>query len=77
MTEGEWINKNDSITKEEWEAYQGSAEDRFNAAGQAAGQNAIAASGIADAMVVSCDFVNYDYCITESRIVPYMTEQKE
>ena len=30
-------------------------------ASQQAGQNAIAASGIADALIVSCDFVNYDY----------------
>ena len=30
-------------------------------ASQQAGQNAIAASGIADAIITSCDFVNYDY----------------
>jgi len=61
MTEGEWINKKDSITKNEWDTYQDSAEHRFAMASQQAGQNAIAASGIADAIITSCDFVNYDY----------------
>ena len=61
MTEGEWINKKDELTKEEWEHYYDSAEHRFAFASQQAGQNAIAASGIADGMIVSCDFVNYDY----------------
>ena len=61
MTEGEWISKKDSLDKEEWEHYYDSAEHRFAFASQQAGQNAIAASGIADALIVSCDFVNYDY----------------
>ena len=61
MTEGEWMSKNDSITKNEWDTYQDSAEHRFAMASQQAGQNAIAASGIADAIITSCDFVNYDY----------------
>ena len=61
MTEGEWISKQDTLTKEEWEHYYDSAEHRFAFASQQAGQNAIAASGIADGMIVSCDFVNYDY----------------
>lgn len=61
MTEGEWISKKDSLDKEEWEHYYDSAEHRFAFASQQAGQNAIAASGIADGMIVSCDFVNYDY----------------
>ena len=61
MTEGEWISKKDELTKDEWEHYYDSAEHRFAFASQQAGQNAIAASGIADGMIVSCDFVNYDY----------------
>ena len=61
MTEGEWISKKDTLSKEEWETYQDSAEHRYAMASQQAGQNAIAASGIADALIVSCDFVNYDY----------------
>ena len=61
MTEGEWISKKDSLTKNEWDTYQDSAEHRFAMASQEAGQNAIAASGIADAIITSCDFVNYDY----------------
>jgi hypothetical protein len=61
MTEGEWISNKDELTKDEWEHYYGSAEHRFASASQQAGQNAIAASGIADGMIVSCDFVNYDY----------------
>ena len=61
MTEGEWISKKDDLTKNEWDTYQDSAEHRFAMASQQAGQNAIAASGIADALIVSCDFVNYDY----------------
>lgn len=61
MTEGEWISKKDDLTKDEWEHYYDSAEHRFIFASQVAGQNAIAASGIADGMIVSCDFVNYDY----------------
>ena len=61
MTEGEWISKKDDLTKNEWDTYQDSAEHRFAMASQQAGQNAIAASGIADARIVSCDFVNYDY----------------
>ena len=61
MTEGEWISKKDSLSKNEWDTYQDSAEHRFAMASQQAGQNAIAASGIADAIITSCDFVNYDY----------------
>ena len=61
MTEGEWISNKDELTKDEWEHYYDSAEHRFAFASQQAGQNAIAASGIADGMIVSCDFVNYDY----------------
>ena len=61
MTEGEWISNKDELTKDEWEHYYDSAEHRFVFASQQAGQNAIAASGIADGMIVSCDFVNYDY----------------
>ena len=61
MTEGEWINQKDELTKEEWDHYQDSAEHRFAMASQDAGQNAIAASGISDAIITSCDFVNYDY----------------
>lgn len=61
MTEGEWISNKDELTKDEWEHYYGSAEHRFAFASQQAGQNAIAASGIADGMIVSCDFVNYGY----------------
>ena len=61
MTEGEWISKKDNLTKNEWDTYQDSAEHRFAMASQQAGQNAIAASGIADAIITSCDFVNYDY----------------
>ena len=61
MTEGEWISKKDTLSKEEWDTYQDSAEHRYAMASQQAGQNAIAASGIADALIVSCDFVNYDY----------------
>ena len=61
MTEGEWISKMDTLSKNEWDTYQDSAEHRFAMASQQAGQNAIAASGIADARIVSCDFVNYDY----------------
>ncbi|MBQ3856997.1 MAG: hypothetical protein II762_09950 [Ruminococcus sp.] len=61
MTEGEWISKKDTLSKEEWDTYQDSAEHRFAMASQQAGQNAIAASGIADAIITSCDFVNYDY----------------
>ena len=61
MTEGEWISKKDELTKDEWEHYYDSAEHRFVFASQQAGLNAIAASGIADGMIVSCDFVNYDY----------------
>ncbi len=61
MTDGEWISKQDTLTKEEWEHYYDSAEHRFAFASQQAGQNAIAASGFADGLIVSCDFVNYDY----------------
>ena len=61
MTEGEWISKKDSLSKNEWDTYQDSAEHRFAMASQQAGQNAIAASRIADAIITSCDFVNYDY----------------
>ena len=61
MTEGEWISKKDTLSKNEWDTYQDSAEHRFAMASQQAGQNAIAASGIADAIITSCDFVNYDY----------------
>ena len=61
MTEGEWISKKDSLSKNEWDTYQDSAEHRYAMASQQAGQNAIAASGIADAIITSCDFVNYDY----------------
>ena len=61
MTEGEWISKKDNLTKNEWDTYQDSAEHRYAMASQQAGQNAIAASGIADAIITSCDFVNYDY----------------
>ena len=61
MTEGEWIGKKDSLSKNEWDTYQDSAEHRYAMASQQAGQNAIAASGIADAIITSCDFVNYDY----------------
>ena len=61
MTEGEWISKKDNLSKNEWDTYQDSAEHRFAMASQQAGQNAIAASGIADAIITSCDFVNYDY----------------
>ena len=61
MTEGEWIDKKNEPAEDEWEHYYGSAEHRFASASQQAGQNAIAASGIADGMIVSCDFVNYDY----------------
>ncbi len=61
MTEGEWISNKDELTKDEWEHYYDSAEHRFASASQQAGLNAIAASGIADGMIVSCDFVNYDY----------------
>ena len=61
MTEGEWISKKDNLTKNEWDQYQDSAEHRYAMASQQAGQNAIAASGIADAIITSCDFVNYDY----------------
>jgi hypothetical protein len=61
MTEGEWISNKDEFTKDEWEHYYDSAEHRFVFASQQAGLNAIAASGIADGMIVSCDFVNYDY----------------
>ena len=61
MTEGEWISKKDTLSKNEWDTYQDSAEHRFAMTSQQAGQNAIAASGIADAIITSCDFVNYDY----------------
>ena len=61
MTEGEWISKKDTLSKNEWDTYQDSAEHRYAMASQQAGQNAIAASGIADAIITSCDFVNYDY----------------
>ena len=61
MTEGEWIGKKDTLSKNEWDTYQDSAEHRFAMASQQAGQNTIAASGIADAIITSCDFVNYDY----------------
>ena len=61
MTEGEWISKKDTLSKNEWDTYQDSAEHRFAMASQQAGQNAIAASGISDAIITSCDFVNYDY----------------
>ena len=61
MTEGEWISKKDNLTKNERDTYQDSAEHRFAMASQQAGQNAIAASRIADAIITSCDFVNYDY----------------
>ncbi|HOO07166.1 MAG TPA: hypothetical protein PLH83_11880 [Ruminococcus sp.] len=61
MTEGEWISKKDTLSKNEWDTYQDSAEHRYAMASQQAGQNAIAASGISDAIITSCDFVNYDY----------------
>ena len=61
MTEGEWISKKETHSKNEWDTYQDSAEHRYAMASQQAGQNAIAASGIADAIITSCDFVNYDY----------------
>lgn len=61
MTEGEWINKQETITKEEWEDYYDSAEHRYAIAYQEAVQNAIAFSGIEDAMAESCEFVSFDY----------------
>ena len=61
MTECEWLNKQETITKEEWEDYYDSAEHRYAIAYQEAVQNAIAFSGIEDAKAESCEFVSFDY----------------